>query len=752
MDIASSPRPPNPVIDFSKIDSILRCMNATPDRVELDITGMTCAACAARIEKVLNRLPGVAASVNFATEHARLSFDPGQSKLEDMLAAVRKAGYDAQPVTDRDQEQVRRNANYRSELRVFWIAAILLAPFFAQMIAMLFGFNHDWFARDWQFLLATPVQFWIGKRFYLGAFHSLRGGSANMDVLIALGTSVAYFYSAIITIFNFDEQHVYFEASVSIIVLVLLGKLLEASAKARASGAIKQLLALQPKKVLVFRADTWQEIPIGSITTGDRFRVRPGENIPVDGFVEDGESTVVEAMLTGESLPAEKARGAKVFAGTNNQQGMLDCRATGVGSQTVLAAIVQRVAEAQGSKAPIQRLADQISGIFVPTVLAIAVVTFLGWWLIGNNITAAIVNAVAVLVIACPCALGLATPTAIMVSTGRGAQSGILVRDAAALEEAGKIDTLIVDKTGTLTEGKPAVVKIIPLAGKEREIIQIAASVEQSSEHPLAKAILNCAAKLKITVSAVSQFQSIPGKGTRAMVDGELGSIQAFVGSLAWLTSQGMDNDFDYSTNEGSSLIGVARDQKLLGIIAIADTLRPSSPFAIRALDDLKIQTTMLTGDNHSSAKSIAAQSGISSFRANMLPGDKSDAVTVLQRAGHRVGMVGDGINDAPALATANVGFAIGAGSDVAIESADITLIRSDLFSVVDAIRLSRTTLAKIRQNLFFAFVYNALGIPLAAFGWLNPVVAGAAMAMSSVSVVSNSLLLKRWQPLRKES
>ncbi len=746
MDIAS------PGFEFAVLDSILRRMNATPDRIELGITGMTCAACATRIEKVLNRLPSVAATVNFATEHARLTFDPAQSNIESMIAAVRKAGYEAQAVTDadRDQEQTRRDANYRAELRLFWIAALLLTPFLAQMVAMLFGINHEWFPRGWQLLLATPVQFWIGKRFYLGAYHALRGGSANMDVLIALGTSVAFFYSAIVTLFGFHHQHVYFEASVSIIVLVLLGKLLEASAKARASGAIKQLLALQPKKALAFRAGTWQEVAIESIGKNDRFRVRPGENIPVDGIVEDGESSVNEAMLTGESLPTEKSRGAKVFAGTNNQQGMLDCRATGVGSQTLLAAIVQRVAEAQGSKAPIQRLADKISGVFVPVVLAIALATFLGWWLLGNDITAAIVNAVAVLVIACPCALGLATPTAIMVATGRGAQSGILVRDAAALEEAGKIDTLIVDKTGTLTEGKPAVVEIIPLAGNEQEIVRIAASVEQGSEHPLAKAILHHALNQTITVVPIRQFLSIPGKGAKAIVGSDAESNSALVGSLAWLASEGIDRDFDASKNAGATLIGVARDRQLLGVIAIADTIRPSSPFAIRALADIKIHTQMFTGDNPSSAKAIATQSGINDFRANMLPADKADAITSLQHTGHCVGMVGDGVNDAPALATANVGFAIGAGSDVAIETADVTLMRSDLLSVVDAIRLSRATLTKIRQNLFFAFVYNALGIPLAAFGLLNPIVAGAAMAMSSVSVVSNSLLLKRWKPLKE--
>ncbi len=727
-------------------------MNAAPNRIELDITGMTCAACATRIEKVLNRLPGVAASVNFATEHARLTFDPAQSNLESMITAVRKAGYDAQTVTDadRDQEQARRNTAYRAERRLFWIALLLLAPFLAQMFAMLFGFNHDWIPRSWQLLLATPVQFWIGRRFYLGAYHSLRGGSANMDVLIALGTSVAFFYSAIATLFGFHQQHVYFEASVSIIVLVLLGKLLEAGAKARASGAIKQLLALQPKQALAFRDGTWQGVAIESLVKGDRFRVRPGENIAVDGIVEDGESTVNEAMLTGESVPAEKSRGAKVFAGTNNQQGMLDCRATGVGSQTLLATIVRRVAEAQGSKAPIQRLADQISGIFVPTVLAIALITFLGWWLIGNDMTAAIVNAVAVLVIACPCALGLATPTAIMVATGRGAQSGILVRDAAALEEAGKIDTLIVDKTGTLTEGKPAVIKIIPIAACADEILKFAASVDQGSEHPLAKAILNHAASRKITLAPLRQFQAVTGNGAMAIVDGETESSLIRVGSIAWLESLGIPIDINHSQNEGSTLIGVTRDRQLLGIVAIADTLRPSSPLAIRALEDMNIDTRMFTGDNPSSAKSIAEQSGIASFRASMLPADKADAIKALQQAGHRIGMVGDGVNDAPALATANVGFAIGAGSDIAIETADVTLMRSDLLSVVDAIRLSRKTLAKIRQNLFFAFVYNALGIPLAAFGWLNPVVAGAAMAMSSVSVVSNSLLLKRWQPLKE--
>ena len=729
--------------------------SATSD-LELGITGMTCAACATRIEKVLNRVPGVAASVNFATEHARLSFDPSLANLDGIVTAIRKAGYDAHAVSaaDSEQEEARRAAAYRAELHLFWIAALLLAPFMVQMVAMFSGTHHDLLPRWLQLLLAAPMQFWIGKRFYVAAYHALRGGSANMDVLVALGTSVAFAFSAVVTLLGLNDQHVYFEASVSIITLVLLGKLLEAQAKARASAAIKQLIALQPKIAHVYRDGQLQDIAAETLKREDRFVVRPGESVPVDGVVVAGRSNINESMLTGESMAVEKSIAAKIFAGTMNQDGMLECRATGVGSDTTLAAIVRLVAEAQGSKAPIQRLADRIAGVFVPAVLAIALVTFLGWWLVGGHLTAAMVNAVAVLVIACPCALGLATPTAIMVGTGRGAQAGILIRNASALEHAEKISTLIVDKTGTLTEGKPAVVSVVANHGTtESEVLQVAATLEQGSEHPLAKAIVRRARDLNLQLGRVENLLAIPGKGARAAVTLQNEStVTVYAGTPIWLREEGVsiDGGIFAMIPEGNTVIGVARDGKSLGFIAIADKLRASSPRAIRALNNLNIRTLMLTGDNPGTARAIATEAGIADFRAEVLPAEKASAVRDIKQSGQIIGMVGDGVNDAPALAAADVSFAIGAGSDVAIEAADITLMRNDLMSVVDAIRLSKATLAKIRQNLFFAFVYNVLGIPLAAFGMLNPVVAGAAMAMSSVSVVSNSLLLKRWKPLKE--
>ena len=729
-------------------------MTSANQRLELGISGMTCAACATRIEKVLNRVPSVAASVNFATEHARLNYDPGLADLNAIIGAVRKAGYDAYAIsaTDNEQEEARRTAAYSAELRLFWIAALLLAPFILQMVVMFTGDRHDFLPRWLQLLLAAPVQFWIGKRFYVGAYHALRGGSANMDVLVALGTSVAFAFSAVVTLLGIQDQHVYFEASVAIITLVLLGKLLESRAKARASAAIKQLIALQPKIAHVYRHGQLRDVAAETLLRGDRFVVRPGESIPVDGVVVEGQSNINESMLTGESMMVAKVPEAKVFAGTLNQEGLLECRATGVGSETMLAAIVRLVAEAQGSKAPIQRLADRISGIFIPVVLAIALATFLGWWLIGGNLIAAMVNAVAVLVIACPCALGLATPTAIMVGTGRGAQAGILVRNAAALEQAEKIQTLVVDKTGTLTEGKPAVIAVVPAHGMtENHLLRFAATLGHGSEHPLARAIVRRASELKLPLGKVEKFLAIPGNGASATVTLENEhATNVLVGTPRWLQAEGVSIDAKVlaAIPEGNTVIGVARDGQFLGLIAIADRLRASSPRTILALQDMGIHTLMLTGDHPSTALAIASQAGISDYRAEVLPADKAKVIREIKQTGQIMGMVGDGVNDAPALAAADVSFAIGAGSDIAIEAADITLMRNDLMSVVDAIRLSKATLAKIRQNLFFAFVYNVLGIPLAAFGLLNPVIAGAAMAMSSVSVVSNSLLLKRWKPL----
>ncbi|MEQ1776690.1 MAG: heavy metal translocating P-type ATPase [Burkholderiales bacterium] len=728
---------------------------ATPNpkpHIDLAITGMTCAACAARVEKVLNRLPGVTASVNFATETARVDATSATAALDTLIKAVEKAGYGAHLKTaqSRDDEKRQHVEAYHGEFNRFVISALLTLPFMAQMVAMLFG-KHDWLPLWLQFALATPVQFWIGKRFYAGAWNALRGGGANMDVLVALGTSMAYLFSAVVMI-GALPHHVYFEASATVITLVLLGKVLEMRARAKASSAIEALIRLQPKTATVERNGERVEVNVADMQLRDIFVVRPGDSVPVDGDVIEGESAVDESLLTGESLPSAKQPGARVYAGTINQQGLLRCAATGVGQQTALAAIVRLVEDAQGSKAPIQRLADVISGIFVPVVIAIAVITWLAWWLIGGDFTTATINAVAVLVIACPCALGLATPTAIMVGSGIGARAGVLIRNAAALETAGGIHTLVVDKTGTLTEGKPVVTDVIAINHtRQDDVLAVAAALEQGSKHPLAQAVVAHARERAIVLETISDFQSISGKGVQANV----GGTAAALGSPAFATELGLTlptADIAALQRAGKTVIFVARAGRALGIIAIADRLRATTPAAIRELNVLNVKTVMLTGDNALTAEAIAREAGIAQWHAGMLPQDKANHVQSLHQDKQKVGMVGDGVNDAPALAAADVSFAIGAGADVAIQTSDITLMRNDLMSVVDAIRLSRATLRKIRQNLFFAFFYNALGIPLAAAGLLNPIIAGAAMALSSVSVVGNALLLKRWRPVQYSS
>ncbi|SFN69131.1 heavy metal translocating P-type ATPase [Nitrosospira briensis] len=724
--------------------------HVVPQSVQLQISGMTCAACSGRIEKALDKLPGVSASVNLATEIAHVSLRPGAPVMDDLIAAVAKAGYGATEISEasRAEEKARKLAAYHAELRMFWISAALTLPMVLEMVPMLWG-DHGGFLPRWlQMLLATPVQFWVGKRFYIAGWNALRGGGANMDVLIALGTSMAYFFSAVVTLLALD-QHVYFEASAAIITLVLLGKLMEARAKGKTSAAIEELIKLQPKTARVERDGEIVEVDANTLKVGDIFIVRPGENLPVDGIVIEGASDVDEAMLTGESLPVAKRVGAKVYAATSNQQGRLRCRATSVGAHTQLAAIIHLVEEAQGSKAPIQRQADVISGIFVPVVVVISVLTLVVTWWLASDFVPALINAVAVLVIACPCALGLATPTAIMVGTGRGAQAGVLVKNAAALEQAEKIQVLIVDKTGTLTEGKPAVTDIVPLgAMTERALMQVAATLEQGSEHPLAKAVMERAAAMNIRPQAISDFSAITGSGIAARVD----DVEYILGSPRFLRERGAEVNESLADlqDEGKTVVGVAilsmETPKVLGYLAIADRLRGTSAQAVKRLQSMGIEVVMLTGDNAATASAIALQAGITAYRAEVAPQDKAAEVGKMKAEGKFTGMVGDGINDAPALAAADVSFAIGAGSDVAIEAADITLMRDDLMSVTDAISLSRATLGKIRQNLFFAFIYNVLGIPLAAIGLLNPVIAGGAMAMSSVSVVSNSLLLKRWR------
>ena len=735
------------------IDSIENAgFHVVPQSVQLQISGMTCADCSERIKKVLNKFPGVTATINPATEKAHINFKPGSVTVSNLIAAIVKEGYTATEInaTNRAEEKTRQMASYKRELRMFWISAALTLPLMLHMGTIFSGTTTELLPRWLQWLLATPVQFWIGMRFYKGAWYALRGGSANMDVLVALGTSMAYFFSAVVTLLALN-QHIYFESGAAIITLVLLGKLMEARAKSKTSAAIEELIELQPKTARVERDGQIIEIDANTIKINDTVIVRPGENLPVDGIVTEGSSSVDESMLTGESLPVSKNSGAKVYAATMNQQGLLKCRATSIGSHTQLAAIIRLVEEAQGSKAPIQRMADTVSSIFVPIVVFISALTLLlTWWLVDDFVSA-LINAVTVLVISCPCALGLATPTAIMVGTGRGAQVGVLVKNAAALEQAEKIQTLILDKTGTLTEGKPVVTNIIPSGNiTKHDLIQISATLEQGSEHPLAKAILECAKSMNIKLHTVSEFTAVTGRGITARID----DIDYILGTVKFLIDHGAEIDANYVAKlqaKGKTIITAAKKlgntSEVLGYLEIGDQLRSTSIQAVERLQSMGIEVIMLTGDSPTTAAAIAEQVGITSYHAEILPQDKATEVESIKNKGKFTAMVGDGINDAPALAAANVSFAIGAGSDIAIETADITLIRNDLLSIADAISLSNKTLGKIRQNLFFAFIYNALGIPLAALGLLNPVIAATAMAMSSVSVVGNSLLLKRWQP-----
>ncbi|WP_340648214.1 heavy metal translocating P-type ATPase [Pseudoxanthomonas winnipegensis] len=737
-----------------------------PETVALEITGMSCAACAAGIEGVLAKTPGViAGNVNFASAKARVEYTPGVVDVAQIVERIGKAGFGASEVREiGEAEMAAREAGERAAWRrqvwMFVASVVLTLPLFAQMFTMfdfanlghaLGGHHAELLPRWLQLVLATPVQFWVGARFYKAAFKSLRSGTANMDVLVALGTSMAYLYSVVVTVLDLPGQHVYFEASASIITLILLGRLLEARAKRKTSSAIRALLNLKPKTAKVERDGKLVEVDAGSLVVGDVFVVAAGESVPVDGEVLSGTSSVDEAMLSGESMPVNKEPGSRLFAATVNQYGMLRARATGIGADTMLAQIIRMVDEAQGSKAPIQHLVDRIAGIFVPVVVAIATLTLAITWLVTGSFSVALVHAVAVLVIACPCSLGLATPTAIMVGTGMGARAGILIRNAEVLERARALKTLVVDKTGTLTEGRPQVTDLLPSAETDRDaLLRLAASLEAGSEHPLARAIMKAAEAAGVQAAGVTDFETIPGKGVRGVIDGR----QAILGSPAWLaaeqarTSTALEARAQAVQAQGKTVVGVAVDGVTAGFIAIADQLRDTSREAVRRLQAMGVDVVMMTGDNRHTAEAIARQAGITRYFAEVLPQHKADEVKRLQQAqGGHVGMVGDGINDAPALAAADVSLAIGAGSDIAIEAADVVLVKGDLRHVATAIDLSSATLRKIRQNLFFAFFYNVLGIPLAAFGLLNPVIAGAAMAMSSISVVSNSLLLNRWRP-----
>ena len=722
--------------------------------VDLGLTGMTCAACAARIGKTLNRLPGVDADVNFATESASVRYDPALADVDALLASVTRAGYVAHVRRDeseeRAQESSRREQAWKALRADLLVSIALTAPLLAQMAAMLFQGTspHGELLPRWlQLALGTPVQFYVGRRFYAGAWNALRGGGANMDVLIVLGTTIAWMWSAAVTLLGVDE-HVYFEASAAIVTLVLLGKALEARARAGASAAIEGLLRLQPNVAHVERDGCQIDVPLAQVVVGDRFVVRAGEAVPVDGRVSEGHSSTDESMLTGESRASSKSSGDAIYAGTINLDGILHCEATGVGGATLLAGIVRLVGEAQGSKAPIQRLADRVSGIFVPVVVAIAAVTFVATGVYIGDVTTALVNAVAVLVIACPCALGLATPTAIIVGTGRAAQLGVLIRNAVALENAGRLTTLIVDKTGTITEGVPAVQAVHASGGVSRnDVLAMAAALEQGALHPLAQSIVGRARSDALSLPPVADFVVLPGQGAEGAIGAE--RRNALVGSLAFLASRNIDVDADSIrtlAGGGQSVVALAIDGRLAGIITLADRVRTTSAHAVTRLANENIAVVMLSGDNAETVEAVAREVGIGTYRGGMTPAQKAEEIERLRAEGQVVGMVGDGINDAPALAAADVSFAIGAGSAVAIEAADVTILRDDLNAAVDAILLSRATRRKIRQNLFFAFAYNVLGIPLAALGFLNPVIAGAAMAMSSVSVVGNALLLKRFR------
>ncbi|MFP1928533.1 heavy metal translocating P-type ATPase [Lonsdalea quercina] len=719
-------------------------------RVSLAVDGMSCVACAARIEKVLNKVDGVTATVNFAAGRAQVSVTPGSATPEFLIARIERAGFTARQVTvgDREAERRRRAQAWKKDRNACVVAAVLSFPLLFEMAAMFFGQAH-WLPGWFQWLLATPVQFWCGRHFYRRAWSALRSGTANMDVLVTLGTSVAYL-SSLVTLLMSEHGDLYFEASAAIITLVLLGKLLEGRAKAKTGDAIEGLLRLQPQIAHVDVDGEWQDRDVASLRCGEVFLVRPGESVPVDGVVIDGLSEVNEAMLTGESQPVVKQAEAQVYAATQNHSGALRVRATGVGSDTALSRIVRLVEEAQGSKASVQRLTDRVSAIFVPVVIAIAVLAFAANWLVTGQWDASLINAVAVLVIACPCALGLATPTAIMVGTGQGARAGILFRNASALENARRLQVLVMDKTGTLTEGQPSVVNVLPADGvSENELLSLAMGLEQHSEHPLGQALVKYAQQVGTTAAEVHGFSAIVGRGISA----QAGDSAVILGSPTFLTSRGVV--FDAATpaqqeQEGRTVVGLARDGQLLGYVCFDDRLREDAAETVEALHRQGIRVVMLTGDNARAAARVAERAGIRQCIAEVLPEQKAEQIARLQAEGHCVGMVGDGINDAPALAIADVGFAVGAGSNIALDTADVVLMQNRLGGLPDAISLSRATLNKVRQNLFFAFFYNVLGIPLAAFGLLSPVIAGSAMALSSVSVLSNSLWLRRWKPRGK--
>jgi Cu+-exporting ATPase len=730
--------------------------------VVFDVTGMTCATCVQNIETALNGLDGViSVTVNLASEKAYVRYNPEVVSVPRLKKAIADAGYKAVPADEKagDYERQARDRERRRLVLLLIFSFSLAIPVFVLSMVMPFKSNAD----NWLLLgLTTPVQFLVGWQFYIGTHKALRNRRANMDVLIALGTTAAYIYSFLVTAMpGTFEGAVYFDTAALIISIVLLGRYLEARAKGRASEAIKKLMGLRPKTASVIVDGAETQVLVEDVEAGQTVVVRPGEKIPVDGIILEGSSAVDESMLTGESMPVDKKAGDEVVGATINKDGLLKFRATKVGKDTALAQIIKLVEQAQGSKAPIQRLADSVAAVFVPVVVSIAIVAFIAWFaIIGKPFVFALEASISVLVIACPCALGLATPTAIMVGTGKGAQNGILIKSAASLEQAYRIETIVFDKTGTLTQGTPTVTDVIPLdTVGQSEVLRLAASAEKGSEHPVGQAIVAAARNEGQEPSDLESFQALSGRGVLATVEGK----EVLLGNRMLMNDNGVqtakaEEIVNGLESQGKTVMMVALDRKPVGVIAVSDTLRGNAAEAIGELHQMGLETVMITGDNQRTAEAVARQAGIQRVLAEVLPDDKAKEIRQLQESGKVVAMVGDGINDAPALAQADIGVALGSGTDVAMESGDVVLVRNDLRDVVGAIKLSRYTITKVKQNLFWAFGYNTLGIPIAAgilYPWtetlLNPIIAAAAMAFSSVSVVTNSLLMNRYRVRRRE-